>query len=104
MHCRNLCICYFNIRHLSDQCRAIETIVKGTSLGSTINEQEGVTIKQITNTSRVGYPSITGPLLRSFTYTWEAAKVAPILTDNLTSLTCPDSIKAVQEFPSYVLP
>lgn len=87
-----------------DPCRAIETIAKATNLGNTINQQEGVTVKQITNSSRVGYPELTGPLLRSFTYTWEAAKVAPILTDNLTSLTCPDSIQSVQEFPTYVLP
>jgi len=85
-----------------DPYRAIETIIKATNLGRTINEQEGVTIKPITNSSRVGYPDITGPLLRAFTYNWEAAKVAPILAANITSLTCPGSLQSVESFPTYV--
>jgi len=85
-----------------DCCRAIETIIKATNLGRTINDQEGVTVKQVTNSSRVGYPDLTGPLLRAFTYTWEAAKVAPILTENITNLTCPNSVTAVEAFPTYV--
>lgn len=80
--------------------QTIYALTSATSIGKSIDEQESVSIQQITNSSRVNYPSLVGPLFRSFSYVWEASKSAPVLSAGLTELTCPDSLTALDEFPT----
>lgn len=82
--------------------QAIRTIADVLGLSETINGQEGIgsfAIQNISNTSTVGYPDITGPLFRAFTYQFVASKSAPILSDNITQLTCPNDSVSLEPIP-----
>lgn len=84
--------------------KSIYSIAKILNLGSVIDGQEGVSssfaIANATNSSTVGYPDITGPLFRSFSYQYTAGNTAPILTENMTLLICPKDSLASEEIPT----
>jgi hypothetical protein len=83
--------------------KGIYSIAKFLNLGDVIDGQEGVSssfsIQNATNSSVVGYPDITGPMFRSFSYQYISGNTAPILSENVTILTCPKDTTALEEIP-----
>ena len=95
---------YVSCNENSTIIKGIYSIAKILNLGDVIDGQEGVSssfaIKVADNTSVVGYPDITGPLFRAFSYQYIAGNTAPILTQNVTLLTCPNDTIALEEIPT----
>lgn len=93
---------YVECQNNSTTIQAIRTIADVLGLSETIDGQEGIgnfAIQTISNTSTVGYPGITGPLFRAFTYQYIALQSAPILSDNMTQLTCPKDQTSLEPIP-----
>mmetsp|Transcript_4438 Transcript_4438/g.28282 ORF Transcript_4438/g.28282 Transcript_4438/m.28282 type:complete len:661 (-) Transcript_4438:2056-4038(-) len=55
--------------------------------------------KPISNSSYVSYPKIAGPLYRQYTYKWMSQRVAPIFSQNISNLTCPQDIVGLDPVP-----
>ena len=51
------------------------------------------------NASFTKYPDIVGPLYRTYTYQWLPQHPAPIFSDNLTLLVCPDDVIDLKPIP-----
>jgi hypothetical protein len=51
-----------------------------------------------------GYPSIPGPLLRAYSYTWDAGSGAPIHSSDLLTLVCPLDIQLLDAVPRCAPP
>lgn len=83
-------------------CSAIKTIfeILGNQIGG--DEQEYSIVPTGNNT--VPYPTIPGPLLRDWAYTWlpDENLTAPIQQSNFTTLICPNDVEAVEGFPPCV--
>ena len=51
------------------------------------------------NSSFAKYPAITGPLYRTYTYEWLPQRSAPIFSQNLSTLVCPEDIETLDPVP-----
>lgn len=84
--------------------QGIYTIANVLNLASLIDSQEMVTnsyaIKNFTENSTVGYPDITGPMFRAFSYQYISGNTAPILTENVSFLICPKDTESLQVIPT----
>jgi hypothetical protein len=83
--------------------KAVYTIANALDLSKIVGDQEQVSssfaIQSVSNLSTVGYPDITGPMFRAFSYQYISGNSAPILTENVTKLVCPKDVVGVQEIP-----
>ena len=94
---------YIQCDQNSTVIKAIYTIANLLDFSKLVGDQEQVSnsyaIQNVGNFSTVGYPDITGPLFRAFSYQYISGNTAPILTQNVTKLVCPKDVLALQEIP-----
>lgn len=57
------------------------------------------TAKPFSNSSYASFPKITGPLYRQYSYKWMSQRVAPIFSQNIDVLTCPQDIVGLDPVP-----
>lgn len=55
--------------------------------------------KPFSNSSYASFPKITGPLYRQYSYKWMSQRVAPIFSQNIDILTCPQDIIGLDPVP-----
>ncbi len=81
---------------------AVYTIVNTLGISDVVQDQEQVgsfAIQSVDNLTRVPYPGITGPMFRLFSYEYVAGEPAPILTENIYNMTCPEDVKDLKTLP-----